>query len=328
MAIIKANAYGHGTVEVARALPDADAFGVACTEEAIALREAGFDRRIVLLEGLFDAADIALINAFRLDVVVHHGSQLELLERGRLGRPLDAWLKVDSGMNRLGFAPGEAAAARARLAAVRGIGSVRLLTHFACADDLASDFTSTQLQRFSSCAAGLPGERSLANSAAILGWPETHADWVRPGIMLYGASPLLGKGALALDLRPVMTLSTRLIAVNARHRGDPVGYGGDWVCPSDMNVGVAAIGYGDGYPRHAPGGMPVLVNGERVPLAGRVSMDMICLDLSAQPRARVGDEVILWGEGLPVEEVAARAGTISYELFCGVGRRVVREYLD
>jgi alanine racemase len=297
-------------------------------EEAIALREAGFDRRIVLLEGLFAADDIALISAYRLDVVVHHDSQLDLLERGRLIRPVAVWLKVDTGMNRLGFMPDSVAAVRTRLAGIAGVGEVRLMTHFACADDLSSDYTRKQLHRFSAIAAQLPGECSLANSAGVLGWPDTHADWVRPGVMLYGSSPLLGRSAGELDLRPVMTLTTRLIAVNSHSQGDPVGYSGDWVCASDTNIGVAAIGYADGYPRHAPSGMPVLVNGKRVPLAGRVSMDMICLDLGTQPLAQVGDEVVLWGDGLPIDEVAARAGTISYELFCGVGRRVQFDYLD
>lgn len=328
IAIIKANAYGHGTVEIARCLPDASAFGVACMEEAIALREAGFDRRIVLLEGLFAAADIALINAFRLDVVVHHDCQVDLLEQGRLIRPVDVWLKVDTGMNRLGFIPDSVAAVRTRLAGIAGVGDVRLMTHFACADDLSSDYTRKQLHRFSSVAAQLPGECSLANSAGVLGWPDTHADWVRPGVMLYGSSPLLGRSAGELDLRPVMTLTTQLIAVNPHRQGDPVGYSGDWVCTKDTRIGVAAIGYADGYPRHAPSGMPVLVNGERVPLAGRVSMDMICLDLGSRCRAQVGDEVILWGDGLPIDEVAALAGTISYQLFCGVGRRVQFDYLD
>jgi len=328
MAIIKANAYGHGTVEIARALPEAPAFGVACTEEAIALREAGFDRRIVLLEGPFSADDIDLINAYRLDAVVHHDSQLQLLAQGRLIHPHDVWLKVDTGMNRLGFMPDSVAAVRSRLAGIAGVGEVRLMTHFACADDLSADYTRKQLQRFTELAAQLPGERSLANSAGILGWPDSHADWVRPGVMLYGSSPLLGRSAGELDLRPVMTLTTRLIAVNPRRRGEPVGYGGNWVCPADTIIGVAAIGYADGYPRHAPGGMPVLLNGRRVPLAGRVSMDMICLDLSTQPGAQVGDEVVLWGDGLPIDEVAAMADTISYELFCGVGRRVQLDYLE
>ncbi len=328
IAIIKANAYGHGTVEIARSLPGAEAFGVACMEEAIALREAGFDRRIVLLEGPFDADDIGLINAYRLDMVVHHCSQLDLLEQGHLIRPVDVWLKIDTGMHRLGFMLDGVAAARERLAGITGVGNVRLMTHFACADDLSSDYTRKQLHRFNELAARLPGEYSLANSAGVLGWPDSHADWVRPGVMLYGSSPLLGRRASELDLQPVMTLTTRLIAVNPHRRGDPVGYSGDWVCPADTNIGVAAIGYADGYPRHAPGGMPVLVNGRRVPLAGRVSMDMICLDLGPRSSAQVGDEVVLWGEGLPIDEVAAMAGTISYELFCGVGQRVQYDYVE
>jgi alanine racemase len=184
------------------------------------------------------------------------------------------------------------------------------------------------LQVFQDAVATDSAAQTLANSAAILGWPATHRDWVRPGIMLYGSSPLSGHDAQTLNLQPVMTLSTRLIAVNARRQGDAIGYGEDWTCPVDMRIGVAAIGYGDGYPRHAPSGAPVLVNGKRAALAGRVSMDMICIDLRAQPDAKVGDEVILWGEGLPVDEVAAAAGTISYELLCGVGSRVRFEYHD
>ncbi|MGD2137948.1 MAG: alanine racemase, partial [Gammaproteobacteria bacterium] len=254
--------------------------------------------------------------------VIHHPTQLEWLEQGRLTRPLDVWLKIDSGMHRLGFAPGEVAAAGARLAAIPQVATLRYMTHFACADEPDSDRTLRQTDLFSETLQAVAGERSLANSAAVLGWPVTHADWVRPGIMLYGGSPLSGRSAAELDLQPAMTLSTRLIAIRTHRRGDAIGYGGGWVCPADMPVGVAAIGYGDGYPRHAPNDMPVLVNGERAPLAGRVSMDMICIDLRAHPGARVGDEVILWGRGLPVDEVAARAGTISYELLCRVGRRV------
>lgn len=328
MAIIKANAYGHGLVPVAQALRAADAFGAACPDEAVALREAGFDQRIVLLEGLFSADDIGLINGYRLDVVVHHPAQLDLLEGGGLMRPLDVWLKIDSGMHRLGFAPGETAAASARIAAVPQAATLRYMTHFACADEPGNEHTRQQARVFSESVQSLAGERSLANSAAILAWPDTHAEWVRPGIMLYGASPLAGHTAAQLDLLPVMTLATRLIAVNRHRQGEAIGYGGTWTCPEDMSIGVAAVGYGDGYPRHAPSGMPVLVNGSRAPLVGRVSMDMICIDLRAHPDARVGDEVILWGRDLPVDEVAAMAGTISYELLCGVNRRVHFEYLD
>ena len=322
MAIVKANAYGHGLVQIAQALPAADAFGVVGLEEALALREAGIDRRIVLLEGLFAADDIALINGYRLDVVIHSARQLDLLEQARLTRTLDVWLKVDSGMHRLGFAPADVAAVHARLGSMAQVGSVRLMTHFACADDPDSSATERQLAEFGAATAGMDAERTLANSAAILAWPDSHADWVRPGIMLYGCSPLAGQDAHGLGLKPVMTLRTELIAVHARQQGDAIGYGGSWVCPYDTRIGVAAIGYGDGYPRHAPAGTPVLVNGQRAALAGRVSMDMLCIDLGAHCTATVGDPVELWGPSLPVDEVAQCAGTIAYELLCGISARV------
>jgi alanine racemase len=326
MAIIKANAYGHGMVRVAQSLPDADAFGVACLDEAINLREAGFDRRIVLLEGLFTAEDVGLVNGYQLDVVIHHKSQLALLEQGSLLRPLDVWVKLDTGMHRLGFAKDRVDEVTARLRKIPRVGAIRYMSHFPCADDLDNHSTATQRQTFLDALAASPAEQTLANSAAILGWPDTHLDWVRPGIMLYGGSPLAGRTAASLGLQPAMTLSTRLIAVNERRAGDAIGYGADWVCPTDRLVGVAAIGYADGYPRHAPNGTPVLVNGKRANLAGRVSMDMICIDLADHPQASVGDEVVLWGEGLPVDEVATAAGTISYELLCGVGLRVQFDY--
>jgi len=327
MAIIKANAYGHGLVSSARALPDADAFGVATLDEAIELREAGFDRRIVLLEGIFSHADLALISGFGVDSVLHHISQVELLEQGPLTRPLDVWLKIDTGMHRLGFMPDKVTELVGRLRNIPQLETIRFFTHFACADEPDNDYTRQQLACFHDSLELLAGERSLANSAAVLAWPDTHGDWVRPGIMLYGSSPLVGRSAEALGLRPVMTLVTQLIAIKHCKKGDAVGYGGSWVCPQDMNIGVAAIGYGDGYPRHVPAGTPVLVNNKPVPLVGRVSMDMLCVDLGSQPGAAVRDEVVLWGEGLPVDEVAAAAGTISYELLCNVNRRVQFEYV-
>ncbi|MCB1778065.1 MAG: alanine racemase, partial [Candidatus Competibacteraceae bacterium] len=203
-----------------------------------------------------------------------------------------------------------------------GIG---LMSHLARADERDCDATVEQLRVFETAINGLPGERSLANSAGILGWPQTHFDWVRPGIMLYGASPFVDSLAADEDLQPVMTFHTRLIAIKRLRRGEPIGYGGTWICPEDMDVGVAAVGYGDGYPRHAPSGTPVLVNGREAPLAGRVSMDMITLDLRQHPEARIGDSVVLWGEGLPVERIAQAAGTISYTLLCGIKARVRRE---
>jgi alanine racemase len=326
MAIIKANAYGHGLVSIAQALPDAAAFGVACLDEAIALREAGFDRRIVLLEGLFGPDDINLISGYRLDVVVHHDSQLQWLAQGQLLRPLDVWLKIDTGMHRLGFSPDSIRDIMSRLQQIPQVDTVRYMTHFPCADDLDNPDTRQQIDTFRNAVAAVDGEHSLANSAGILGWPAARADWIRPGIMLYGSSPLNGRTAQSLDLQPVMTLSTQLIAVNMRKQGDTIGYGGNWSCPVDMPIGVAAIGYGDGYPRHAPSGTPLRVNGHAATLAGRVSMDMICIDLRDVPNPQVGDEVILWGEGLPVDEVAMAADTISYELLCSVGSRVQFDY--
>lgn len=323
MAIIKADAYGHGAVRVARALADADGFGVARLGEAIALREAGVTQPITLLEGYSDSAELPLICDYQLSVVIHHAAQLDILERGALSTPIAVWLKIDSGMHRLGFAPAAAPAAWRRLMESAAVAKpIGLMTHLANADDRADPATQDQLTCFERAVADLGGARTIANSAGIMGWPAAHADWVRPGLMLYGVSPFNGASAAQDGLQPVMTLSTRLIAVNYLQQGDAVGYGGSWVCPQAMPVGVAAIGYGDGYPRHAAPGTPVLVNGRRVPLIGRVSMDMICVDLRSQPHARVGDPVVLWGAGLPVEEVARHATTIPYELLCGVARRV------
>jgi alanine racemase len=261
-----------------------------------------------------------------LDLVVHQGYQLELLETTPLERPLRVWLKLDSGMHRLGFSPEEAPGAARRLAACSNCeGSPRWMTHLADADDLSDPLTPQQVRLFLSLAE--PGaELSIANSAGLLGWPETYGDWVRPGIMLYGVSPFLDEVGSQRGLWPVMTLEARLIARRWLRRGERVGYGGTYVCPEDMPGGVVAIGYGDGYPRHAPSGTPVLVNGRRVPLIGRVSMDLVVLDLRSQPEARVGDPVVLWGRGLPVEEIASLAGTIGYELLTGVTRRVRFEH--
>jgi alanine racemase len=328
MAIVKANAYGHGLLPVARALNGADAFGVAMLEEAIELREAGHEHRIVLLEGAFDAAELPLISGYRLDVVVHHRSQIDMLGQARLSRPLDVWLKLDTGMHRLGFAGSGFPAALHSLQAMEQVGRIRLMSHFACADEPDSAANRAQLQCFRESTDHLDGECSLANSAGILAWPDAVFDWVRPGIMLYGSSPLQGRTARNLDLRPVMTLESRLIAVNEHKGGEAVGYGGDWVCPERMPIGVAAVGYGDGYPRHLPSGTPVLVNDRPAALAGRVSMDMITIDLRQVPGAKVGDRVTLWGRDLPVDDIAARAGTIAYELMCGVSARVPRHYID
>jgi len=324
MAVIKANAYGHGLLRTARALKDADAFGVASVEDGIALREAGMQQPIVLLEGFFHPDELPQLVEYRLDSVIHHESQLWDLEHAGNLEPVDVWLKVDTGMHRLGFAPEAVPEVVRRLKVCMAAGRVRVMSHLPSADNRFDATTPDQIRSFEALSQNLNAERSLANSAGVVNWPSSHFEWVRPGIMLYGASPMIGFSAAELDLKPVMTLTSELIAVNQRRKGEAIGYGGDWVCPEDMPVGVVAIGYGDGYPRHAPAGTPVLVNGQRVPLVGRVSMDMITVDLRSQPDAHVGDPVVLWGAGLPVEEIAALSGTISYELLCCVTARVPR----
>lgn len=324
MAIVKANGYGHGLTWVAQALPAVDAFGVASAEEGMELRAAGIKQHICLLQGFFDAQELPLLAEHRLSPVIHQESQLRELERAALKEPIEVWLKIDTGMHRIGFPPPEAPPALARLKACAGVKHVRVLSHFANADNRSDPMTSTQTERFLAIAGNGAWERSLANSAGIVSWPASHLEWVRPGIMLYGAAPLTGAGAAELELRPVMSLQSALIAVQRLRKGETVGYGGDWTCPQDMPVGVVAIGYGDGYPRQTRAGAPVLINGRRTPLIGRVSMDMITVDLRGQPEARVGDPAILWGEGLPVDEVASHAGTIGYSLLCGVTPRIPR----
>lgn len=333
LAVIKADGYGHGIVPVAQALSGADGFGVACLDEAVQLREAGIQKPILLLEGFFHDDELALIGEHGLGMVVHHELQLQVLEAAAKKHwpfaPLAVWLKVDTGMHRLGFDPEAVASAWSRLCACPLVAQPpKLMTHLASADNLRDETTQRQLQLFSNLLPQVRTERSIANSAGLLGWPATLGEMVRPGIMLYGASPFLGETGAQRGLRPVMTLSTELFAIKHCKRGDAVGYGGAWVCPEDMTIGVAAIGYGDGYPRNAKNGTPVLVNGRRAPLAGRVSMDMITVDLRAHPEAKVGDPVVLWGEDLPAEEVAEAASTISYELFCAVTARVRREYVN
>jgi alanine racemase len=328
MAVVKANAYGHGLAWAAHTLADADAFGVASIDEALQLRQAGIAHPICLLEGFFHADELSLIASHRFEPTIHHDLQLQALEQSAI-KPITVWLKIDTGMHRIGFAPVAAADALTRLQRCRAVRDVRLLTHFANADNGTDAATPAQIERFRSFSHGRALEVSLANSAGIVGWPDSHGDWVRPGIMLYGVSPMIGRPAADFDLRPVMTLQTALISVHNQRKGEPIGYAGTWRCPEDMPVGVAALGYGDGYPRHAPSGTPVLVNGARVPLIGRVSMDMVTLDLRTQPAARVGDPVVLWGNGLPIEEVAQRADTIGYELLCHVTARVPRiELID
>jgi alanine racemase len=326
MAVVKADAYGHGLERVARALNgDADAFAVAAIADGLRLRAAGHRQRIVVLSGPDDAADIAEMQRLRLEATIHHESQLAwLASADPLRGPLTTWLKVDTGMHRLGFAPDRVVDVHARLSTMPAVAvPVGWMTHFASSEDFEGADTAAQIARFVEATRDLPGPRSLSNSAALLGWPDARGDWVRSGGLLYGLSVVDGRSGGEFGFRPAMTLSTRLIAINATARGERVGYNGTYVCPEDMPVGVAAIGYGDGYPRSAAAGTPVLVGGIRVPLIGRVSMDLITVDLRDAPSARVGDRVVLWGEGLPAEDVAAHAGTIAYDLTCGMTRRVL-----
>lgn len=325
LAVVKANAYGHGLAWAARVLSDADAFGVASVEEGAELRNAGVQQPIVLLEGFFHPDELSLLVQHRLDSVIHHASQLWDLEHAsRIHQPIDVWVKMDLGMHRLGFEPEALPEVVRRLKVCMAAGRVRVMAHFPTADNRFDVATPELIRQFDDLAQHLNAERSLANSAGVVNWPSSHLEWVRPGIMLYGITPMTGIPAQELDLRPVMTLGSELISINLRRKGQAIGYGGDFICPEDMPIGVVAIGYGDGYPRHAPSGTPVLVNGRRVPLVGRVSMDMVTVDLREQPDARVGDPVILWGAGLPVEEIASLSGTIGYELLCTVTARVPR----
>jgi len=324
MAVVKADGYGHGLERVARALRDADGFGVAALGDGLRLRAAGISNRIVVLSGPDESADLAEFRRLQLDAVIHHEAQLGWLETDRDTRPLRAWLKLDTGMHRLGIAPEHAEATVARLRALPNNDSdVGLMTHFAASDEFDKSLTAEQVARFERVTAGLPGPRSLANSAGVLGWPQTRGDWVRVGGLLYGLSVVEGKSGTDLGFEPAMTLSTKLISTKDVRKGESIGYGAAWQCPEDMPIGVAAIGYGDGYPRNVDAGTPVLIAGRRVPIVGRISMDLITVDLRQSPDAKVGDRVVLWGKGLPVEDIARHAATISYDLTCGMTKRVL-----
>jgi len=324
MAVIKANAYGHGLVAVARALESTDAFAVARVDEGLTLRSAGINTPTVLLEGVFDREQLDAAAGANFELVVHTAEQIELLRTAAAGARFKVWLKLDSGMNRLGFKGAAFGDAHAALSALESVQSpVNLFTHLASADLPELPSTSEQLALFAAATGSLPGERSLENSAAMLSFPEHQADWVRPGLLLYGVSPFTGSIGADYGLRPAMTLHSHVIAVKDLAPGERVGYGGDWTAARPTRLAVAAVGYGDGYPRSLGSGAPVLVNGERAGLAGRVSMDMIGIDVTDLHRPpALGDPVVLWGEGLPVEEIAVWADTIPYELLCGISQRV------
>ncbi|UJJ33021.1 alanine racemase [Halopseudomonas maritima] len=327
-AVIKANAYGHGAVRCAEALQgSADAFAVACIEEALELRAAGIRQPILLLEGWFEAEELPLLAEHDLWAVLHHEEQLLQLQEATLSRPLHIWLKLDSGMHRVGFSPDEYASVWQRLATLPQVASLSKITHFSRADEPETGRTEQQLATFAAATAGLEGAASLCNSPGILAWPQAHHDWLRPGIMLYGATPFEFAQENAAKLRPVMQLTSRIIAVRELPAGEPIGYGSRFITPRSTRVGVVAMGYADGYPRHAKDGTPVLVDGQRTRLIGRVSMDMLTVDLTDLPASGLGSAVTLWGDGLNASEVARWADSIPYQLFCNLNR-VPRHYRD
>jgi alanine racemase len=318
-AVVKAHAYGHGLPAAVRAFGGADGLALLEFDNARRLRALGWRGPILMLEGAFDPDDVALAGELALSLVVHDTSQLEWM-RAHRGPAIDVWLKVNTGMNRLGVAPEEVATMHAALGSLVGVGTVSLMTHFAEADRAGG--AAAQIERFARATEGLPGARSMANSAALIDLPDTHRQWVRPGIMLYGASPFAERSAASLGLRPAMTLTSALIGVRSLRAGDAVGYGATFTAEGPMRIGVVACGYADGYPRHASTGTPVAVAGVSTRIVGRVSMDLLAVDLEPVPDAGVGAPVELWGPQVPVDEVAARAGTIGYELLCAVAPRV------
>jgi len=322
MAVVKADAYGHRLDLVLPALADADMLAVATIDEARAIRRLGNRQAVLLLEGVLDPSDLAIVESLDLELTLHHPDQIDMLEEHGRAVSSRLWLKVDSGMHRLGVDPSRAAELHGRLRALPGVTQVNLISHFASAEDSDDSRVRAQMGRFDAAVNGLVGEHCLANSAAILCHSAAHRDWVRAGILLYGISPLPGRTGPDLGLAPAMTLETELMAVNRVPAGDSIGYGGRFTAQSDLRVGVASIGYGDGYPRSVSDGAPVLVGDRLCRVAGRVSMDMVTIDLTDCPDARIGDPVVLWGRGLPVENVAECADTIPYELVCRMTRRV------
>jgi len=328
ISVLKANAYGHGLLEMASILDHSDTFGVARLEEALAIRKGNIDKPILLMEGFFDRADINVLIRHNIQTVIHSFEQIhhleltpEVIEPSQT--PLKVWLKIDTGMNRLGISPSEFDEALLRLKAIDYIDpDINFMTHFACADDLNNDFTRHQMTQFFQLLQHQTGQLTLANSAGILAWPQSHADWIRPGLLLYGCSPMEDRTGEQDGFMPAMTLTTSVIAIKSLSKGESVGYGAYWQTPHDTQLGVIAIGYGDGYPRHAKAGTPVLINGKRYPIVGRVSMDMITVDLGHDHRVCCGDSVIMWGSELPVEEIAQWSDTICYELILQLTSRV------
>ncbi|MFD2167244.1 alanine racemase [Thalassotalea euphylliae] len=324
MAVLKANAYGHGLERIAKALKNApvDAFGVARLDEAQALRACGVVKPIVLMEGFFSEEELPVLDVNNLQTVIHNEQQLQSLLNSQLDKPIKVWLKVDTGMHRLGVEPHQFSSFYNALKASPNVQSdIVIMSHLSCADDTRNGKTEQQIALFTELTDELSEEMSMANSAGIHSWPNSHLHWIRPGLILYGVNPMLSPKTDA-HLKPVMTLQSSLIAKRVVKKGESVGYGAAWTAEQDTTIGVIAIGYGDGYPRHAQNGTPVLINGRRVKLAGRVSMDMITVDLGQHSRDEIGDIATLWGENLPIEEIAEWATTIPYELLCNITRRV------
>lgn len=322
MAVVKANAYGHGLLHTAQALRNADGFALLELDAAICLREAGFRHPILLLEGFFSTQELALLEKYRLSAVIHHNEQVAMLTNST-HRNLDIFLKINTGMNRLGFAPEQFPAIFEKLSNNPAISQITVMTHFATADSAINNVRFChQLQRFDEVTRNAPSSCSMANSAAIIRYPETHRDWIRPGLMLYGASPFAAHTAADFKLKPVMTLVSKIIAVHHLKKGDIVGYSGSFQAEKPMRIGIVACGYADGYPRHAPTGTPVLVNNQICRLIGKVSMDMLAVDLTDSNNVRVSNPVTLWGQGLPIEKIANAAETVSYELLSSLSTRV------
>ena len=325
MAVVKANAYGHGLIPVAHALNDADGFAMLNINEAIDLREAGFEQPLLLLEGAFSEQELRLAASFEVSIVVHHQAQIEMLQQASLIKPLDIHLKMNTGMNRLGFMPTDYQSAYQALRACKNVKDITLMTHFATADETVG--IGQAMARFEQATGGIDAPLSVANSAAILRFAEAHLDWVRPGIMLYGATPVSGTPAKQFDLKPVMQLNSQLIAIQTLSAGESVGYGATFTAKQPARVGIVACGYADGYPRHAPSGTPIAIDGKVSKTVGRVSMDMLFCDITAIPEATVGSAVQLWGDQVPVDTVAESAGTVGYELLCAVAPRVPMKVL-
>lgn len=325
MAVVKANAYGHGLVRVAQALAGlVDGFAVARVEEGVKLRKSGLSERIVVLEGFVSEAELQYLLDYDLEASLHAFHQLTILTNtAPAPKALGVWLKIDTGMNRLGFKPSEVPGVYQHLIDLKNVKKpLHFMSHFANADDTQDPKTQTQLARFDELTFAYNGEKSIANSAGILGWPNTQKDWIRAGLLLYGISPFFNATGAELNLKPLMSLHSRIIAIREVAAGETVGYSSTWTSPTKTKLGVIAIGYGDGYPRQAKNGTPVLINDTRVPIVGRVSMDMITVDLGLQSSVKIGDKATLWGDGLPVEEIATWANTIPYTLVCGITQRV------